>query len=190
MIESCLLFMASFTALEIPAMDTYLATDETPAVIEAVKDCNDNMPSRMIPLVEYYILFFEEENRYTAFRIGWCESRGVTSAFREEDQDSGVMQFIPRTWQWVHEVFGVPAWDDWDILRYGRPHLETDKVYKTDIGFEHLKVQNSPYWNIKAAAHLAEDMYKKTRWDDWSSSKWCWGDAEKWEKMWRKESRG
>ena len=186
MIETCLIFLASFTPGGL-ATDKVLATEPTPEVIGVIKECNDNMPSAMIEHVPHFIMFFEPENRYTAMRISWCESRGKTSAYRDEDSDSGLMQFIPRTWNWVHEVYGVPEWDTWLIMRFGIPHLETNTVYRTDYGFSQERVQHSPYWNIKAAAHLAEDMYGYTTWTDWSSSQWCWEDEKKWEREWRRQ---
>ena len=78
--------------------------------------------------------------------------------------------------------------DTWVIMRFGRPHLEADTVYRTDFGFEFLPVQYVPYWNIKAASHLAEDIYGKTTWNDWNSSRWCWEDENKWRNKWKSEN--
>ena len=52
-----------------------------------------------------------------------------------------------------------------------------------------MKVQYTPYYNILFASILAEDIYGRTQWRDWNSSKWCWENADDWEKKWRKESR-
>jgi hypothetical protein len=38
------------------------------------------------------------------------------------------------------------------------------------------------------ASILAEDIYGKTQWRDWSSSEWCWSDTEKWRTKWKSES--
>ncbi len=174
MIASCMIFLASF------GVSNELTTDN----LHRVHSCLDNMPAKMIQHVPYYVEFFDDENLYTAFRIGWCESRGKSNAFRKEDNDSGVMQFIPNTWNWVADKYGLPSFNDWVIMRFGRPYI-SKVTQRTTYGFEHLPVQYSPYWNIKAASHLAEDMYSKTTWRDWSSSKWCWGNEKKWEKSWR-----
>jgi hypothetical protein len=37
------------------------------------------------------------------------------------------------------------------------------------------------------ASILAEDIYGRTQWRDWSSSEWCWGDEEKWRDKWLSE---
>ena len=86
----------------------------------------------------------------------------------------------------IVEEYGIPDWDEWVIMRFGRPYLK-DEVSKSDFGFSHQKAQNTAYWNIKASSHLAEDIYNKTQWKDWNSSKWCWGDPVKWNKYWKEE---
>jgi len=174
MIASCMIFLASFG----------VTTDINHTTLTRLMECRDNIPADMFDHVSLYVEFFDEENLYTALRIGWCESRGKSNAFRKEDNDSGVMQFIPNTWNWIAENYDIPMFDEWVIMRFDRPYTE-QKTYATDFGFSHLKVQYSPYWNIKASSHLAEDIYKRTTWRDWNSSKWCWGDADKWEKTWR-----
>ena len=177
MIASCMIFLASFgVSTELSANNLY-----------RVQTCLDNMPTSMVKHIPYYVEFYDEENLYTAFRIGWCESRGKSNAYRNDNKDSGVMQFIPNTWNWVAEKYDMPKFNEWVILRFGRPFNE-NKTYATDFGFEHVPVQYSAYYNIKASSHLAEDIYAKVRWRDWNSSKWCWGDEKKWEAMWRREN--
>ena len=176
MIASCIIFLASFG----------VSTELSPNNLYRVQTCLDNMPTSMVKHIPYYVEFYDEENLYTALRIGWCESRGKSNAYRNDNKDSGVMQFIPNTWNWVAEKYDMPKFNDWVITRFGRPFTE-NKTYKTDFGFKHLPVQFSPYYNIKASSHLAEDIYGKVRWRDWNSSKWCWGNPIKWEKMWRQE---
>ena len=176
MIASCMIFLASFG----------VSTELSPENFQSVYTCLYNMPTKMIKHVPYYVEFYDEENLYTAFRIGWCESRGKSNAYRNDNKDSGVMQFIPNTWNWVAEKYDMPRFNDWVIIRFGSPYTE-NKTYKTDFGFEHVPVQFSPYYNIKASSHLAEDIYGKVRWRDWNSSKWCWGNPIKWQKMWRQE---
>jgi len=179
MIAECLLLLASFQQ---PIINNQPTVDD----IYEVKQCMKSFPKNMSDHTQYYIMHFEPENLYTAFRIGWCESRGKSNAFRLEDNDSGVMQFIPNTWKWMVELHGIPEWDSWVITRFGMPY-ESNKTSKTNTGFDFRPVQYSAYWNIYAASLLAEDTYSNTRWNDWNSSKWCWGDAEKWERMWRSQ---
>jgi hypothetical protein len=95
------------------------------------------------------------------------------------------MQFVPWTWNWVAEEYDLPRWNEWVILYHGQPY--TGPTSKTDFGFEFKKVQFSPYYNILFASILAEDIYGKTQWRDWSSSEWCWSDVIEWEKKWKKE---
>ena len=177
MIASCMIFLASFG----------VSTELSPNNLYRVQTCLDNMPTSMVKHIPYYVEFYDEENLYTAFRIGWCESRGKSNAYRNDNKDSGVMQFIPNTWNWVAEKYDMPKFNEWVILRFGRPFNE-NKTYATDFGFEHVPVQYSAYYNIKASSHLAEDIYAKVRWRDRNSSKWCWGDEKKWEAMWRREN--
>ena len=37
------------------------------------------------------------------------------------------------------------------------------------------------------ASILAEDIYGRTQWRDWNSSKWCWEDEKDWERRWKRE---
>ena len=43
------------------------------------------------------------------------------------------MQFVSWTWNWVAEKYDLPMWDEWVIMRWGRPYTE-NKTH--DIGFE------------------------------------------------------
>jgi hypothetical protein len=38
------------------------------------------------------------------------------------------------------------------------------------------------------ASILAEDIYGKTQWRDWSSSEWCWGNEKEWRDKWLSEN--
>ena len=179
MIAECLILIASFQGLEVLP---------NPDQMYEVKVCiSEEIPHALVDDIPYFVQFFDYENLDTAVRIAWCESRGKSNAYRSSADDSGLFQFIPRTWRWMVELFGIPEWDRWEIMRFGEPHYEPDKVYTTDFGFEQVKVQFSPYWNVKAASHLAEDTYKNVRGTDWNSSKWCWGDPVKWRKLWKAE---
>ena len=171
----------------------FLATISGPVMgneseyIEKIQQCNREIPPSMVQYSDLYLEHFDFENIDTAVRIGWCESRGKENAYNSGADDSGVMQFIPRTWNWVAEKQGLPRWNDWTILHHGQPY--EGPVSRSSYGFEMKQVQMSAYWNIRMASHLAEDTYGYTRWDDWTPSKWCWSDVKKWKKRWQRESR-
>ena len=177
MIASCIIFLATFSSMDMP--DDYY--------ISEYMNCKDNVPQSMYQYSDLFYRFFDEENIETAVKIGWCESRGKQFAFRKSAHDSGVMQFVSWTWNWVAEEYDLPLWNTWVITRHGEPYTE-EKVYTTDIGFEHLPVQFSPYYNIQMASILAEDIYNRTQWRDWNSSKWCWEDTEQWKERWKREN--
>ena len=171
-----MLFLASFS--------TPLIGSETEFVNTSI-ECRREIPESMRQYSEYYLEFFDFENIDTAVRIGWCESRGKDTAYRDDNSDSGVMQFVPWTWNWVAEEYDLPRWNEWVILRYGRPY--EGPTSKSNMGFEQTKVQFTPYYNIMFASILAEDIYGRTQWRDWNSSKWCWEDEKDWERRWKKE---
>ena len=171
-----MLFLASFS--------TPLIGAETQFVEKSIQ-CRQEIPASMREHSEYYLEFFDFENIDTAVRIGWCESRGKDTAYRDDNSDSGVMQFVPWTWNWVAEEYDLPRWNEWVILRYGRPY--EGPTSKSSHGFEQTKVQFTPYYNIMFASILAEDIYGRTQWRDWNSSKWCWEDEKDWERRWKRE---
>lgn len=177
MIAECMIFLASVLPMGV---------DET-NLIGQYMSCNDHVPKSMQQYAEHYVEHFDKENIPNAVRIGWCESRGKQSAYRSDNGDSGVMQFVSWTWNWVAEEYDLPMWNDWVIMRYGKPFTE-NKTYKTDVGFEQVQVQFSPYYNILMASILAEDIYGRTQWRDWSSSEWCWEDEKKWRNKWLLEN--
>ena len=119
MITSCLIFLASLGTGDIPLQEDYL-------VINRTKECTELVPFTMINHIPYYVEFYDKKNLYKALRIGWCESRGKDSAFRREDDDSGVMQFIPNTWNWVAEKFDMPLWDEEILTYFGVPYYLVD----------------------------------------------------------------
>ncbi len=180
MITSCIIFLATLgTPNSMEHSDEYYLSNYF--------NCMDNVPATMWEHAPLYYQHFDIENINTAIRIGWCESRGKKTAYREDNGDSGVMQFVHWTWNWVAEVYDLPMWDDWVIMRWGQPYTE-NKTYPHDIGFEQVQVQYSPYYNIYMASLLAEDIYGETQWKDWSSSEWCWGDEKKWHLRWTREN--
>ena len=175
MIAECIIFLASVIPMGI---------DETKTIGQYL-NCNDHVPQSMQEHASLYVEHFDKDNINTAVRIGWCESRGKVDAYRSDNGDTGLMQFVSWTWNWVAEKYELPEWDTWVVTRYGKPY--TGKTSKTNIGFSFDKVQFTPYYNIMMASILAEDIYGKTQWRDWSSSEWCWGDVDKWERLVKQE---
>lgn len=179
MIAECMIFLATIGTPNISMSDG--------DIINEYMSCKDNVPQVMFQYADLYVEHFDEENINTAVRIGWCESRGKSSAFRKDNKDSGVMQFVSWTWNWVAEKYEIPMWDEWVIMRHDRPYTE-QKVSTSSIGFTQERVQFTPYYNIYMASLLAEDIYGRTQWRDWSSSEWCWGDEDKWKLKWKSEN--
>jgi len=180
MITSCIIFLAT------------LGTPENPVQYETsffqeIKECNELIPSSMHEHLSIYYEHFDEENLYKAVRIGWCESRGKSSAYNSGADDSGIMQFIPNTWYWMELEHGIPSWDTQILTYYGKPVHLLDYEYYDLEGFAFEKVQYIPYYNLLAGSLLAEDTYNRVEWKDWNASKWCWGDISKYEKRWRSE---
>ena len=186
MITSCMIFLASFGNAEMPIEENW-------QTIQRTKECTELIPFTMINHIPYYVEFYDRKNLYKALRVGWCESRGKETAFRKEDNDSGIMQFIPRTWNWVAEKFDMPLWDEEILTYFGVPYYKVDfsdvEHYPSISleGFAFTKVQFVPYINIKMSSHLAEDIYANQDFRDWSSSKWCWSNYKYYEKKWREE---
>lgn len=179
MIAECMIFLATIGTPNISMSDG--------DIINEYMSCKDNVPQVMFQYADLYVEHFDEENINTAVRIGWCESRGKSSAYRKDNKDSGVMQFVSWTWNWVAEKYEIPMWDEWVIMRHDRPYTE-QKVSTSSIGFTQERVQFTPYYNIYMASLLAEDIYGRTQWRDWSSSEWCWGDEDKWKLKWKSEN--
>ena len=179
MIAECMIFLATIGTPNMSMSDG--------DIINEYMSCKDNVPQVMFQYADLYVEHFDEENINTAVRIGWCESRGKSSAYRKDNKDSGVMQFVSWTWNWVAEKYEIPMWDEWVIMRHDRPYTE-QKVSTSSIGFTQERVQFTPYYNIYMASLLAEDIYGRTQWRDWSSSEWCWGDEDKWKLKWKSEN--
>lgn len=167
MIAECLIFLA--TALP----QNGLMTSD---YVQEYKWCDTVVSRNVRNHSELLMEFFEEpEQLNTAIKVVWCESRGNTNAVRtlEGNNDSGLFQFVPWTWNWVAETYDLPKWNEWVILKDNRPYTEK-KVSKTSIGFKTVKVQHSEYYNIMFASLLSQDIYSESRWTDWNASKWCW----------------
>lgn len=175
MIAECIIFLASVIPMGI---------DETKTIGQYL-NCNDHVPQSMQEHASLYVEHFDKDNINTAVRIGWCESRGKVDAYRNDNGDTGLMQFVSWTWNWVAEKYELPEWDTWVVTRYGKPY--TGKTSKTDTGFSFDRVQYTPYYNVMFASILAEDIYGKTQWRDWSSSEWCWANEKEWRDKWLSE---
>ena len=125
MIAECMIFLASFGAVN----------QLTPELLTEHKQCSSIIPSSMSQYSSIYVENFDEENLYTAMRIGWCESRGKQKAYRKSADDSGLMQFIPSTWNWIAEKFDAPEFDS-KVLTYSGVPLrflpEQDFIFDVD----------------------------------------------------------
>ena len=92
----------------------FLALFSTPSVdletqyINKMITCNQEIPPTMRQYSDLYLEHFDFNNIDTAVRIGWCESRGKPDAHRTDNKDTGVMQFVPWTWNWVAETYDLP----------------------------------------------------------------------------------
>jgi hypothetical protein len=166
MIAECLIFLATV----IPSQDTI-----NQQFIDDYRWCDSIITKDVREHSDLLMEFFTEPKQLsTAVKVIWCESRGNTDAIRtaEGNNDSGLFQFVPWTWNWIAEEYDLPRWDDWVILYNGQPY--TGPVSKTNYGFEQVKVQHSEYYNIMFGYLLSQDIYGRSQWRDWNSSKWCW----------------
>ena len=141
MIVECMIFLSSVIPMGI---------DEN-KIIGQYLNCNDHVPKSMQEHASLYVEHFDKENIDTAVRIGWCESRGKVDAYRSDNGDTGLMQFVSWTWNWVAERYELPEWDTWVVTRYGKPY--TGKTSKTDIGFSFDRVKKQ----------LKTEVTKKTK---------------------------
>ena len=159
----------------------------TPDMIQEYKYCQDVVPDNASEHFDLIQEFFEPINWDTAVRVSWCESRHNSNALRtaEGNYDSGYFQFVSWTWNWVAEIHDLPMWNDWVIMYHGRPY--TGPTSKSSYGFTQERAQFTPYYNILMASLLVEETYSYVRWDDWSSSKWCWEDVKKFYRLLARE---
>ena len=66
--------------------------------------------------------------------------------------------------------------------------LPETRLIKQTIGFELVTEFNLVLITIYyVASILAEDIYGRTQWRDWSSSEWCWGNEKEWRDKWLSE---
>ena len=116
MIAECLIFLA--TALPQNGLMTQDYFNE-------YKWCDSIISRDVREHSELLMEFFDEpEQLSTAVKVIWCESRGNTDAIRtaEGNNDSGLFQFVSWTWNWIAEEYDLPMWDEWVVMRYGRPY--------------------------------------------------------------------
>jgi len=180
MIAECLIFLATLT----PSADI---VDKN--FIDDYRWCDSIITRDVREHSDLLIEFFTEPKQLsTAVKVIWCESRGNTNALRtaEGNNDSGLFQFVPWTWNWIAEEYNLPRWDEWVILYNGQPY--TGPTSKTSHGFEQVKVQHSEYYNIMFGYLLSQDIYGRSQWRDWNSSKWCWEKDYKYISKVRKEN--
>ena len=95
---------------------------------------------------------------------------------------------------WIAEKFDAPMFDS-QILTYDGIPLnflpEQEFYVRESFAFE--TIQFNPYYNIWMASKLAQDTFKKSNGDtyttfrDWNSSKFCWGNEKVFERKWRNE---
>ena len=180
MIAECLIFLAT----AIP-QNGLLTAD----YVEDYSWCNSIISRNVREHSDLLIEFFDEpEQLGTAVKVIWCESRGNTNAIRtaEGNNDSGLFQFVSWTWNWIAEEYDLPMWDEWVVMRYGRPY--TGPTSRSDIGFEFKKAQHTEYYNIYFGYLLSQDIYGRSQWRDWNSSKWCWNNDVKYITKLRREN--
>lgn len=181
--------MINFCIVTYLAMVSSFSVGKTPGVdeIQILNNCVNYVPHEAYIYADLYYEFYDLENISTAVKITYCESRFNKRAYRKEDRDSGLKQFIPSTWNWIAEMNDLPKFDEYVILRHGRPYTKQE-VSKTDYGFKQIKAQYSAYYNLLFGSILAEDTYSNTTWRDWNSSKDCWGDDNTFYEIYRKEN--
>ena len=161
MITNCVLMYA--------ALMSNFSLGITPEIsdLDQLSYCQNNLPNNTLQYSTLLVANFKEKNIETAVKVMFCESRLKPKAYRWQANDSGLFQVIPRTWGWVKSKYDVPYWD-------------------YPIGNSYA--QFIPKYNIEVAALLVQEMHSRDDyWIPWSSSEFCWGDNDRFEKTWRKE---
>jgi hypothetical protein len=161
MITNCVLMYA--------ALMSNFSLGITPEIsdLDQLSYCQNNLPNNTLQYSTLLVANFKEKNIETAVKVMFCESRLKPKAYRWQANDSGLFQVIPKTWGWVKSKYNIPYWD-------------------YPIGNSYA--QFIPKYNIEVAALLVQEMHSRDDyWIPWSSSKFCWGDNDRFEKTWRKE---
>lgn len=179
MIIECLLF---FSTLQDP-----LEND-----IQKAAECSNHLPSSVIEYSNHYVNYFDIKNQERAVKVSWCESRGKTTALNKGNEDSGLFQVIPNTWNWVAKEYNLPLFDTL-ILTYNKtPVNELDyntRIYliKNPEFYEMTKVQFIPKYNFLISSILVQDIHSYDNyWKPWTPSEKCW-KSNNWEKLWKRE---
>ena len=68
-----------------------------------------------------------------------------------------------------------------------RDRYTDEKVSRSSHGFEQVRVQHSEYYNVLFGYLLSQDIYGRSQWRDWNSSKWCWEEDYKYITKLRRE---
>ncbi len=152
MIKTCVLLYA------LVINNFSIGIDPTTTEIGNLFDCKKELPRNCLAYSTLLVENFDQENLETAFIIMWCESRGNTQAYRYDNQDSGLFQFIPRTYGWVTDNSEIPRWD-----------YPIGNTYSQFV----------PKYNIQAAAILIQDLHSyNPYWKPFSSSQKCWENTK------------
>jgi len=152
LIKACILLYATLIS------NFSVGIEPTVKDISSLNNCLNDLPGKCLTYSTLLVENFDEENLEIAFKVMWCESRGKPNAYRYDNQDSGLYQFIPRTYGWVVDNSDLPYWD-----------------YPINNSY----AQFIPSVNIKAAAILVEDLHSyNPYWKPFSSSQKCWENTK------------
>lgn len=161
MITNCVLLYAAFVS------NFSIGITPDADQLKEITYCQNNLPANTLTYAPLIVKYFDEINIETAVKVIWCESRNKKNAYNYKANDSGLFQFIPKTWGWVKSKYNIPYWD-----------YPINNEYSQFI----------PEYNIQAAALLVQEMHTRNNyWKPWNASKSCWGNNKTFENKWRTE---